>query len=292
MGRHEIVDAQHQLGGRDQRRACAGRRFGDHRPATRLGQPQRGGGQLRGRVAEHDEGAGRQVVHNGDRPGGDPGGPGQPARPAAEVPIREVEVGHKGLAERQVEMDRTGIAAEPFRGRERPAGHRPPGGVLPGPVVRRADLDEQPHRVAVQLELVDGLVGAGAAQLGRPVGGEQQQRHVRVRRLEHGWVQVGRGRPGGGDDGHRAARGLREPEREEGRGPLVDPDVQPQPPGPVRIVQREREGSRPRSRRQHRLGDPAADQLIDQDAGQRGRRVHTGDPVAPSGPQRARMATC
>ena len=43
-------------------------------------------------------------------------------------------------------------------------------------------------------DLVGGLVGAGAAQPRRPVGGDDDQRHAGVGGLEHGRVQVGRPR--------------------------------------------------------------------------------------------------
>ena len=60
---------------------------------------------------------------------------------------------------------------------------------------------------------------------GRPVGGDDDERPVRVVRLEHGGLQVGHGRARRRDD--RADRRPGQPDAERGeRGdPLVVPDV-------------------------------------------------------------------
>ena len=50
-------------------------------------------------------------------------------------------------------------------------------------------------RVAVELDLVDRLPGAGVAQLGRAVGGQHDQRHARLARLDDGGQVVGGRRP-------------------------------------------------------------------------------------------------
>ena len=96
-------------------------------------------------------------------------------------------------------------------GRPRACGHGPHGGravVEQARVVggRDAQLAEPAHRVAVQLELVDRLPGAAAAQLGRAVGGQHDQRHARLVRLGDGGVEVGPRRAGGGHDHGRLAR--------------------------------------------------------------------------------------
>ena len=59
---------------------------------------------------------------------------------------------------------------------------------------------------AVELELVDGLPGAGVAQLGRAVGGQHDQRHARLVGLDDSGEEVGRGGAGRARDGHRTAR--------------------------------------------------------------------------------------
>ena len=94
------------------------------------------------------------------------------------------DLAEQRLAERQVEMDRPGA-----RRRERPLGERPPRHRI-GFVGHRC-VAEPPHRAPVQLDLVDRLRGADAAQLGRSVGGEHEHRHLREAGLDHGRVEVG-----------------------------------------------------------------------------------------------------
>ena len=124
-------------------------------------------------------------------------GSGAPVRPAARAPRRP-----RGTRARA-------------RSRPRPA-------IVGG----RAGIAEPPHRVAVQLRLVDRLTRAGVAQLGRPVGGAHDQRHARVRASITAGMEV-RGRrarraaarsPGG-----RVASA--DPERAERGRALVEHDV-------------------------------------------------------------------
>ena len=68
-----------------------------------------------------------------------------------------------------------------------------------------ADLAEPAHGVAVELQLVDRLAGADAAQLGRAVGGEHDQRHRGLVGLDHGGVEVGGRRARGAEDDRRDA---------------------------------------------------------------------------------------
>ena len=151
-------------------------------------------------------------------------------RPAVRAAVERLgpvvaAAGDQRLPERQVEVD-----GPVERRRVGAAGERAPVRDLPGHRLRDADLGEQPHGGAEQAELVDRLVGAGAAQLRRPVGGEDEQRR-RARRPP-------RARPGGSPPPPSRtctgpARGrpdaFARPERQERRGPLVDADVQPDP---------------------------------------------------------------
>ena len=111
-------------------------------------------------------------------------------------------------------------------------------------------------------------------RLRRPVSREHQQRHAGVGRLQHGRVQVRDGRPRRRHHRHRPAGPQRQAEREEAGGALVDPHVQPQAPRDVRVVQRERERRAARSRAQDGVGDPAADQLVDDHLRVRRRGIH------------------
>ena len=70
----------------------------------------------------------------------------------------------------------------------------------------RADLEEPLGGVAEELELVDRLPGADLAQLGRAVGGQHEQRHARLVRLDRRRQQLGGGGARGAGDGDRQAR--------------------------------------------------------------------------------------
>ena len=125
-------------------------------------------------------------------------------------------VGHERLAQREVQVHRARAAVE--RGPERAAGEL----AQPAHARRRrrvvVDLEEPLGGAAVELDLVDRLPGADLAQLGRAVGGEHEQRHARLVRLDHRGRVVGR-------RGARACRRARpgtpgrlgQPEREEAR---------------------------------------------------------------------------
>ena len=115
--------------------------------------------------------------------------------------------------------------------------------------------------VAVEADLVGGLVGAGTAQPRGAVGGDRHEGDARVRGLEHGGVQVGRRRAGGRHDRDRAVRGPGQPQGEEPGRALVDAGVQPHP----RVgSERERQRRVARARAEHRVGEPALDELVDQ----------------------------
>jgi hypothetical protein len=95
---------------------------------------------------------------------------------------------HQRLAEGQVEVDRPG--RWPVRLPPCAAGKAAPphGGVRSG--LRDVSV-HRPSRVGAEhADLVDRLVRADAAQLGRPVGGQQQQRRAGHRRFDDGREQV------------------------------------------------------------------------------------------------------
>jgi hypothetical protein len=148
-----------------------------------------------GAAARTPEGAAVQGAPPGRPSAGSPGrrrsGRGWD-RQLAGPSLRQLEDGSRGtsgVGEGQVEVDRAGRWA----GRLGPgaAGQRSPVAAGRRVVGGDADLAEPADRRAVQLELVGGLVGAGAAQLGRPVGRQHQQRRPGVVGLEHGRVEVG-----------------------------------------------------------------------------------------------------
>ena len=196
------------------------------------------------------------------RPGRACAGPARgPARVGGSAGVRG-----QGLGERQVEVHRA--RREPDGGRDRPPDGRPH-------LRRRApDGGREPHGRTEHPDLRHGLARPRADQLGGPVRGERQQRHPRVRGLQHGREEVRRGRARGRGHRHRPSRRQRQPERQEPGRALVDADVQPQAPGGVRGVQGERERRVARARAQHGVGDPARHQLVDDRARHLRRRVH------------------
>ncbi len=143
--------------------------------------------------------------------------PRPPARAAAAAGLvggqRRVE--HERLAQREVQVDRAGPALQ--RGPVRAAGEL----AQPAhPLGRRGvvvDLEEPLGGAAVELDLVDRLPGAELAQLRRAVGGEHEQRHARLVRLDHRRRVVRRGGAGRAGQRDGAAGRLGEAEREERR---------------------------------------------------------------------------
>ena len=202
---------------------CASRSSaaGSAQPSPQMTTPR----SVHGRSRTPGAGAAGKAVHG--PPSGRPSsGSGQPPLRAAR---RVRHAGHQGLTQRQVEVDRPGepVPGTPG-GRPRPAGQRPPVAVHPRPRLGHPGLAEPAHRVPVQLDLVDGLVRAGAAQFRRPVRGEHQQRHPCLAGLDHGPVEVRRRGPRGAHQRDRTAARLGQAEREKRGGPLVDPHMQAQ----------------------------------------------------------------
>ena len=87
---------------------------------------------------------------------------------------------------------------------------------------------------AVQANLIDGLGSADVTQVGRPVGGADDEGHAREVGFDDSGVEVGGGRTGGADKRHRPAARAGEPEREEGGRTLVEVE-----PGADHILLRE-----------------------------------------------------
>ena len=160
------------------------------------------------------------------------------------------------------------------RGRYDPADHRPPAGVLPRHPLRGSEFMEKAEHRTKDGPLVDRLVGADVTQPRRSIRGQHDHRDAAVMCLQHGGVQVRDGGAGSGDHGGRSARTAGQPQRQEPGGAFVDPDVQPDPSGGIGLVQGHRQRRVAGTGRKHDLGDPAGDQLVDENTGQRCRRVH------------------
>src|SRR5579875_372860 len=200
---------------------------------------------------------------------------------------------HERLTQRQVEVDGPrGAARRARRARPRRAGEGPPVGHHPRTPLRHAGLAEPPHRAAVQLDLVDRLVGPGAAQFGRPVGGEHEERHAGLPGLDHRRVKAGRRRARRAGHGHRAAGGPGKAEREKRRGTLVDTHVEPKAATLREAEERHGQGRVAGAGGNYGIGEPAADQLVGERHAERRRRVHrTAQPPGTSPRTLAAAAT-
>ena len=161
-----------------------------------------GDGRQRGQVRVHagavtgdDDGVGGQVdvqrLVEGDRRGVGPRLAVGPARRASS-PSGFVGIGHQRLAQRDVELHRSGVGGARTRGgHQHPAGRRSPLRVervqsRSGASSARPEADVRAHLGAEVAQLLHGLVGAGAQQLVGPVGAQHDQRHPRVVGLDHG----------------------------------------------------------------------------------------------------------
>ena len=113
-----------------------------------------------------------------------------------------------------------------------------------GCAVEQRQVDRPADLPAEDARLVDRLRRAAVAQLGRPVGGQQDERDARQRRLDDGRQQLGDGRPGRDDDRDRPPRGASQTQREEPRR-RSSSRTRTRSPGWARDGQRERRRARP-----------------------------------------------
>ena len=161
----------------------------------------------------------------------------------------------------EVQVHRAGPAVQ--RGPERAAG----GLAQPAQALRRGrgvvHLEVPLGRRPVELDLVDRLPGADVAQLGRAVGGQHEQRHARLVRLDHRRRVVGGGGARRAGERHRQPARLRQPEREEAGTALVEVRGR----ADTRLArQREDQRGGARPRRGAGVPQPAARELVDERA--------------------------
>ena len=273
--RERRTEAQHDLGavlGRELRRAeqrverahrrsgghAASRpRVGDEWPGQRLGDAVHHGRRGRVRARHDDPLPARHPIRDVE---GDRRGPRHRVPRTASGPRRWQRLGlpHQRLAEREVQVHRPRRAARALRLGHRPRRERAPGAARR--IVGHTGLGEPAHRPAEQVDLVDGLRRPDVVQLRRTIGGARQQRDVRVVSLDDGRVELHGGRPAGGQHDGGVSGGETEPERVEARGALVEVHVQADVGAGM---QRQRERRRPRTGREHRVGDPGAHPLVD-----------------------------
>ena len=175
-------------GRRTARRARGGRRTRARRaPASPPARPARPGPARRSRRRRRPPRRVRSTAaraRRASRPG--PGNGSTAARRGARRAVLATRSSPPGTSgSRKGRLRWTGPGRPPTRARRvRPglAGQRAPVAGRARPGLGQAGLAEPAHRGAVQLDLVDGLVGADPPQLRRPVGGEHDQRHAPTRR--------------------------------------------------------------------------------------------------------------
>ena len=185
-------------------------------------------------------------------------GPG--AAVLAPAPVLGVELlGRGGERLAQWEVQVHGPRAPPGGGVEGTAGQRAVVDRRVAPGLVGAHLDKPFGRASVEPQLVDRLSRSHAAQLGRTVGGQHDQRHAGLPRLDHGGVKVGRRAAGRAGDGYRAAARLGHSQSGETGAALVDHRDRLEP----RLArERERERRVARARTGDRVGHAAAHQFL------------------------------
>ncbi len=175
---------------------------------------------------------------------------------------------HERLAKRKVDVDGTACSGLCIR----------PGGE-PSPQaagIRHLDgspgVDEPAHRGTEDALLVDRLVGPDSLQLGRAVGGQNDQGSARVGRFDHSRVKLrGRGAGRAQEDDRLPCR-LRQADPEERAAPLVDVHDHLDP---WVVLERHRDGRGAGPRRDARELDALRRQLVDEGCGERLRYIHT-----------------
>jgi hypothetical protein len=286
--------------------------LGDERETAPVGQLLRGGAGIRSRDDDRSRSRLQHVRRLGlGREVGDADSPaalvmrargvalvgcgvvrGCGTRGAVDEPLRGGP--GEGLAQRDVEVHRSrGPGALPQRrGQRRRSGLIEDGGLAaPGiriHVLGHGKVGLVARRRAEEPGLARGLVRSDPAQLGRAIGGEEDERHTRVMRLQHGGQEVGHGRPGRAYDGGRNTGLTPDAQRGEARDAFVDADVQPHDPRPLQVGGDERERLRAGPGADDQVPDSARDETGQERGGRVGRRGRGapflschGQPTAP-----------
>ena len=245
--------------------AWEGEGVGEHRPAGGSRQRADAGGIASGRPAAGDHDAAPGGADLGEEPrdgglgrvvAGDDVVPGTPPGPTGRNFVRDAA---ERLAERQVGVHGTRSPGAAARLGDQPARERTP---VPATVdVGHPRVGEETGGSPVEVLLVDRLRGADVASLGRTVRRADDERHAGEVGLDDGRVELDRRGAARHDDDDGTRRGEGEPDREEPRRALVEPDVDPDA---VVAAEPERERARTRPRSDHRVGDAGARPLVDE----------------------------
>ena len=276
----QVAAGQHARPGRQPRA-----RLGHDRPAAGLGQRDRRRGRRGRRVAEHHDRPGRQVV--GDRPGGAGGTtavhgrpPGRPASGSGQSPSSG-RPGTSGSRRRQVQVHRPGPAVhERAAATARQTAERQYA-FCPARVsgARRARRTAAPRRRTARAGRWSGSRRPRAAPAAGP-----RSAPAAARRRGRPPAPPGAGSPPRCPTWSPPAPAARTPSPARARGtrPTARRCARAAAAGrPRRRRAARTPAARTRAGREHRLAHPAADQLVDEHPGQRGRRVHGA--VRPAG---------
>ena len=176
-------------------------------------------------------------------PGKSVGKPSEIARRKRPATTQDVDVGwllrgpfrferslrDERFAEREVDVD--GARGRLRSRRHRPAHDPPQMGLEKRRYLRHGELRVPLREARVEMILVDRLGGRPVAQLGRSVGGQDNERDAALASLHDGRREVHDGGSGRTQDHRRAAARAGDPEREVRSRPLVEME-----PGPDRRV--------------------------------------------------------
>ena len=166
--------------------------------------------------------------------------------PSREIRRIRIRFGHKGFAQRYIELNRSGIGGTGTAGgSQHPARRRSPLSVESveiGAALGKSQADRGAHLGTEVTQLFHGLVGTGAQQFVRTIGAQDDQRNAGVVGLDDGGSDVGHRRAGGHRNRNRPAASQCQTDGQVPGGPLIDPHMQSQPPRAVGVSQGEGQG--------------------------------------------------
>ena len=151
----------------------------------------------------------------------------------------------------------------------------PPVAHSPGLARGRGHVDARANVTPEHAGLADHLVGADTAQLRWTVCGDHDQRHTGLIGLDNGRVEIDRSSSRCRDDDGWNTGDLGDADGKEACGALIETHVQSDLTALLGLRKRHGEGGRSGARRDDRIGETAANELIDHHPCLRGGRIHS-----------------